>query len=89
MNPVERTLDTNKGKTVQGLVKYATVDAIGTAMFGLGLYGKFGVSNNDAFHPLLNDSNVVIGLLVVGGLLMAWGGFNLLAVLKEKARQSS
>ncbi len=32
MNPVERTLDANKGKTVQGLVKYATVDAIGTAM---------------------------------------------------------
>jgi hypothetical protein len=88
MNPVERRLDANKGKAVIGLIKYATIDAIGTAMFGLGLYGKFAVVNNDAFHPLLNDSNVVIGLLVVGGLLMAWGGFNLMAVMKEKARRS-
>jgi len=88
MNPVERTNDANNDKTVQGLVKYAVIDAIGTAMFGLGLYGKFGVANNDAFHPLLNDSNVVIGLLVVGGVFMAWGGFNLMAVMKEKARRS-
>ncbi|HEB59918.1 MAG TPA: hypothetical protein ENJ01_11895 [Gammaproteobacteria bacterium] len=40
----------------------------GAIFLGLGLYGLFG-ANGNAFHPLLNDQDIVWGLLGIGGLL--------------------
>ncbi len=63
----------------------AAIDAIGTALLGLGLYGKFGVDDN-AFHPLLNNPTVVNALIVVGAILMPLGGFKLITLINQKAR---
>ena len=87
MNPVERTNSLRTQTIEQGIIKYAAIDGIATLMFGLGLYGKFAVQG-DAFHPLLNNSNVVNGLLVAGALIMAWSGFRLLTLMKAKSKQN-
>ncbi|MGH1487290.1 MAG: hypothetical protein ACRBCI_13840 [Cellvibrionaceae bacterium] len=60
-------------------------DAPGTIMVGLGLYAKF-AANGNAFLPLLNNPNVVNGMLVMGVTIMAWGGYKVLTLVLEKAR---
>ena len=61
------------------------IETPGVAMVGLGLYGKFG-ANGDAFHPLLNDMDIVNGMLVVGGIIMVWGAARVMSLLKEQRR---
>lgn len=69
----------------QRLIKVQLIEAPGTIMFGLGLYGKFAVNGN-AFHPLLNDPGVVSMLLGAGGTVMAWGAYKLVTILREMQR---
>ncbi len=69
----------------QQLAKVQLIEAPGTIMFGLGLYGKFAADGN-AFHPLLNDPGVVSILLVAGGTVMAWGTYKLVTILREMQR---
>ena len=47
------------------------IGAPGAILLGLGLYGVFG-ANGNAFHPLLNDKNVVAGLVVAGVAIEVW-----------------
>jgi hypothetical protein len=82
MNPVERI--SNANNINQSIIMFGAIDAIGTVLLGLGLYGKFG-ARGDAFHPLLNDPAVVNTLIVVGAILMPLGGFKLMTLIKQKA----
>jgi hypothetical protein len=56
----------------------------GPIMVGLGLYGKFG-ADGGAFHPFLNDPTNINILLIIGGMIMAWGVSKSVALLREKA----
>ncbi len=87
MNPVERTNSLQPKTIEQSIIKYAAIDGIATLILGLGIYGKF-IVQGDAFHPLLNNSNVVNGLIVVGVVIMGWCGFRLLTLMKAKAKQN-
>lgn len=69
----------------QQLAKVQLIEAPGTIMFGLGVYGKF-AANGNAFHPLLNDPGVVSMLLGAGGTVMAWGTYKLVIILREMQR---
>jgi len=51
------------------LVKIQVFGAIGWILVGLAMYGIWGAQGN-AFHPLLNDSDVVYGMLYVGIAIM-------------------
>ena len=51
------------------LIKVQMFGAIGWILVGLAIYGIWGAQGN-AFHPLLNDSNVVYGMLTVGIVIM-------------------
>ena len=70
------------------LIKVSIIDAPGTIMVGLGLYGKYG-ANDNAFHPLLNDPNIFHTLIAVGAAIMAWGGYKILTLSREKVRLKS
>lgn len=60
MQKEEQLKDVTKQITVLSVVNMP-----GQVALGLGLYGYFAV-NGDAFHPLLNNPDVVMGLLVFG-----------------------
>lgn len=66
----------------------SVIETPGVAMVGLGLYGKFG-ANGNAFHPLLNDMEIINGMLVVGGVIMVWGFVRVMSLLKEQRRLMS
>ena len=66
----------------------SVIETPGVAMVGLGLYGKFGAKGN-AFHPLLNDVEIVNGMLLVGGVIMVWGFVGIMSLLKEQRRLMS
>ena len=51
------------------LIKVQMFGAIGWILVGFAMYGIWGAEGN-AFHPLLNDSNVVYGMLYVGIAIM-------------------
>ena len=51
------------------LIKVQMFGAIGWILVGFAMYGIWGAQGN-AFHPLLNDSNVVYGMLTVGIAIM-------------------
>ena len=66
------------------ILKVSIMDAPGSILFGLGLYGKF-AANGDAFTPMLNDPSIVSSLLAAGFAIMAWGGYKILTLSREKA----
>ena len=66
-------------------LKLGIIDAPGCIMLGLGLYGKFGAHGN-AFHPLLNDPQIVNTLLFLGGVIVAWGAYKGFRLALERAR---
>ncbi len=56
----------------------------GLILLGLGLYGLFG-ANGDAFHPALNNSNVIYSFIGVGAVSQIWEFTRYLSLLKKKA----
>ena len=54
-------------------------------LLGLGLYGLFAASG-DAFHPLLNNRNIVYSMLIAGVILEVLQIYRLIPLLKEQAR---
>lgn len=58
------------------MIKVQVIEAPGSILFGLGVYGKF-VANGEAFIPFLNDSSNVNACLILGGALMAWGMYQI------------
>jgi hypothetical protein len=80
MNSVERINEIQKE-----IRNIAIMDFPASILVGLGLYGKFGSSGN-AFHPLLNDQNVVNGMLIIAAAIMIWGSIKIISLLKERAQ---
>lgn len=69
--------------------KIARTQIIGTPaamLIGLGLYGLF-VASGDAFHPLLNDKNIVYAILMAGLVLEIWQFYLLMPLLKELVKK--
>jgi len=65
------------------MVKVQIFGAPGTILVGLALYGIFG-ANGNAFHPLLNNMDVVYGMFIVGGAIMVWEFIAYISLLKER-----
>ena len=61
------------------------VDTPGTLIFLLAIYAKF-YTDGDAFVDVLNNTQVVDSMFVVGVVLMAWGGFKIFKLRREKNR---
>ena len=67
------------------LVMTGIIDAPGTILTGLGLYGKF-IAKGDAIHPILNNMAVVDTMIVVGVAIIVWCGNRFFGLIKEKSR---
>jgi hypothetical protein len=67
------------------MIKVGIIDALGSIMVGLGLYGKF-AANGNAFLPILNDESVVNFLLGVGAAVMAWGAYRFITLSRDKIK---
>ncbi|MGR6873136.1 hypothetical protein ACU6U9_12685 [Pseudomonas sp. HK3] len=65
------------------ILMVSIMDIPGVILLGLGLYAKLG-TQDDAFHPLLNDPNIVTSMLVLGSAIMAWGGYKIFTLSREK-----
>ena len=78
MTPEQELKEIQRQFTIQSII-----DAPGCLLLGLGLYAKF-EAKGDAFHPLLNDSNVVNGMLFVGALILAYSAVKLFKLAKRQ-----
>jgi hypothetical protein len=67
------------------IMMVSIMDAPGSILVGLALYSKF-ATNGDAFHPLLNDPDVVNSMIVLGGVIMAWGAYKILTLSQAKRK---
>lgn len=63
-----------------------SVEFLGTVLLGLGLYGKF-AANGDAFHPLLNNSNVTTAMIAAGVLVYLWGAMEFVKAVHKKREE--
>ena len=67
------------------IIKTQILAAPGAILLGLGLYGMIG-ANGNAFHPLLNDLNVVYGCLAIGSAIEIWQFFKVIPLLKKQSQ---
>lgn len=67
------------------IIKASIIGSPGAILLGLGLYGMFG-ANGNAFHPLLNDNNIVNGLLFFGVAIELWQFYVLIPLYKRQAK---
>lgn len=63
--------------------KISIMDTLGVILVGLGLYGKFG-ANGNAFHPLLNDPDVINTMLILGGCIMGYCAYQGIRLVTNK-----
>ena len=66
------------------IVKIQILAAPGTILLGLALYAIFG-ANGDAFHPLLNNMDVVYSMLVIGVVIMVWEFLTFISLIRKRA----
>jgi len=67
----------------QKMIKIQVMGSIGSILVGLALYGIFG-AQGDAFHPLLNNMDVVYSMLVTGGVIMLWEVIVFISLVKKR-----
>lgn len=67
------------------IMKLQLISAPAMILLGLGLYGVFGVTDGNAFHPALNDKNNAYGLIAVGVAIEVFFTMKLVQLLKQKA----
>jgi len=79
----------NQSETAEDIQKKITLVALaetpGFILVGLGIYAKF-ATNGDAFHPLLNDPDVVNIMLGVGIGIMAVCAFTILRLSAKRSK---
>lgn len=68
----------------KSMSRIALLEAPGTILLALALYGKFG-ANGNAFHPALNDPAVTTGMAIIGGVIVAWGTLKAIAIARRIA----
>ena len=59
------------------------IDFPAAMLVGLGLYAVFG-ANSNAVPDLLNNKNIAYGVIVAGGVVMAWCASKIVPLLKRK-----
>lgn len=67
------------------IVKVAALSVPGVLAMAVGLYGFF-VEDAAALHPLLEQPNLVVGLLGFGFISWLWYSRTLLRLAREKAQ---
>lgn len=80
MKPEERIKQIDKK-----IIKVSIIDAPGTMMLGLGLFAKF-KGNPADLYPALGNPTVVNFMIVIGAVIMIWGGFKVFTLSKEKSQ---
>ena len=78
MRAEEELKEIQRQFTIQSLI-----DAPGCILLGLGFYAKF-KAKGDAFHPLLNNPDIVNGMLAVGGLIVGLSAIKLWKLAKRQ-----
>jgi len=66
------------------MIKVQVMGSIGSILLGLALYGIFAAKGN-AFHPLLNDPDVLYSMLITGAVIMAWEIVVFISIVKQRA----
>ena len=77
----EKELDEIKNN----IIKTQFVSMIAVTLIGLGIYGIF-VAKGNAFHPVLNNQEILNTMLVVGIVLEVRHFFQLIPLLKRYAQ---
>ena len=67
------------------LIWVQVIEFPGCIMLGLGLYGKFN-NTGKAFHPSLDNPEVITTLLALGGIVMAWGVAQFISIILQRNR---
>jgi len=67
------------------MIIYNIIGITGPILFGLGMYGLFGV-HGDTPDSMLNSLNVVFGFIAAGAIIMLWDIFVFLFLLWKKSR---
>jgi len=80
MNDQDKIKEIEKKITMVGIY-----DAPGAIMIGLALHAKF-AANGKPLLEILNNPDVVNTFFVVGSLIMAWGGYSLFTLSREKSK---
>ncbi|MCB1983850.1 MAG: hypothetical protein H6936_09645 [Burkholderiales bacterium] len=68
----------------KSIIKTQFVSMIAVTLIGLGVYGIF-VAKGNAFHPVLNNQEILNAMLVVGIILEIRHIFQLIPLLKRYA----
>ncbi|SEM67270.1 hypothetical protein [Nitrosomonas marina] len=80
-----RTRKENEGIEMQNnIVRMQIIGVIPTVFLGLGIYGLV-VAKGDAFHPFLNNHDVVYTMLATGIVLEIWHLSKMIPLLKQYA----
>jgi len=66
------------------IIKVQILGAPGTILLGLALYAIFG-AEGDAFHPLLNNMDVVYSMLIIGIVIMVWEFVTFISLVRKRA----
>ncbi|SET10607.1 hypothetical protein SAMN05216326_11215 [Nitrosomonas marina] len=67
------------------IVRMQIIGVIPTLFLGLGIYGLV-VAKGDAFHPLLNNHEVVYTMLATGIVLEIWHLSKMIPLFKQYAK---
>lgn len=67
------------------LVLTKVLEALGTLLFALAVYAKFG-ADGEPFHPMLDDELNVLGLFIVGGGMVVLGVMGKIKINKKLAK---
>ena len=70
------------------ITKIQTIGSISPILVGLAAYGIWG-ADGDAFHPILNSTNVTYSMLGVGIIGMVWEINLLVPLFKERKKLTS
>lgn len=65
------------------MVRVAMIDSLGAFVLAMGVLGKF--ANGVAIHPILKDPNVTTGMIVSGGVIMAWGAAQIVTITRRRS----
>lgn len=75
-------------KISKDISRVKIIGSTGPILIGLAVYGIWG-AGGDAFHPLLNDTDITYSMLGIGIAVIIWEFAKLIPLFKQGARLSS